>query len=245
MIRNLFKYVFPDDIYCICCGSIIDSTRPYSLCNSCMDNIHWITGRTCSICGRALYDTYPSDVCYSCMDSEHVFDRGFSCVDYGLLERGIIMDFKYGGKSYIGWKLAEIMTDRFMCEYMDADIIVPVPVSIRRRNERGYNQAEILAKGLAAGTGIRYGGDVLKRVRDTSAMKALSVTDRKSNLKDAFKVSESAVKTIDGADIVLVDDIYTTGATADECCRVLKEAGAGRCYIFSFASAPNRRTEYD
>ncbi len=149
MIERILDIVYPDNIYCICCGSIIDKSRSYSLCDTCLERMHWITGRNCRICGKALQDTYAGDICYDCMEEEHSFDRAFSCVEYGLYERAVIMDFKYGDKAYIGRKLAEAMYDRICCEDISYDIIVPVPIHKSRKNSRGYNQAEIIAKHMS------------------------------------------------------------------------------------------------
>lgn len=245
MIRRILNLIAPDNIYCISCGCFIDESRAYSLCNSCMEHIHWNTGRTCSICGKALYDTYSGDICYDCTENRHLFDRGFSCVDYGLLERTMIMNFKYGGRTYMGRKMAEMMADRISGTDEQFDLIVPVPIHRKRRDERGFNQAEILASGLAGRIGVRYNDRILVRTRETAAMKSLSAVERRENLRGVFCVPERYRGSAEGRNILLVDDIYTTGATADACSQVLKEAGASKCFIYSFASAPNKRIEYE
>ena len=238
MIKEILNLAFPDNIYCISCGSYIDKTRPYSLCNGCMKKLHWINGRTCNKCGKALQDTYAGNICYDCMAYDHIFDTGLSCVTYGLHERAIVLDFKYKDKPYIGHKLGEIMGDRLLCEDEIFDLVLPVPIHRKRRDERGYNQAEILAKKVAKKTGIEYNKSVLKRVKDTDVMRKLSSLERRENLKGAFKATEYAR----GKAVLLIDDIYTTGATADECAKVLKDAGAVSVSIMSFASAANINT---
>ena len=70
MIERILDIVYPDNIYCICCGSIIDKSRSYSLCDTCLERMHWITGRSCRICGKALQDTYAGDICYDRMEEE-------------------------------------------------------------------------------------------------------------------------------------------------------------------------------
>lgn len=240
-LKMLSDLVFPGNIYCICCGSIIDKSMTYSLCSTCMENIHWNTGRKCRKCGKAIYDACRGGLCYDCMENEHIFDKGISCTDYGLYERSILMDFKYGNKPYIGRKLAEIYADRIACEDLKYDIIVPVPIHDERMMERGYNQAEIITKVLAKICNVEYNGNALKRTGKTVAMRSLSPFERRENLKGAFEVLSAERKAIEGKNILLIDDIYTTGATADECAAVLKEAGSNEVYIFSFASAPNKR----
>lgn len=242
MLKRILDIVYPDNIYCICCGSIIDKSRPYSLCNTCLEKMHWITGRSCRICGKALQDTYTADICYDCMEEEHSFDRAFSCVSYGLYERAVIMDFKYADRAYIGRKLAEAMYDRISCEEISYDIIVPVPVHKSRKNFRGYNQAEIIAKHMSRLSGIPY-MNLLVRTRATEAMKDLSIAQRRDNVRGAFEIPEYMIESAGNKDILLIDDIYTTGATFDECALTLKESGAKSVYCMAFASGANRKHE--
>ena len=242
MIEKILDIVYPDNIYCICCGSIIDKSRAYSLCDTCMERIHWITGRTCACCGKALQDTYTGELCYDCMEEKHSFDRAFSCVEYGLYERAVIMDFKYADKAYIGRKLAEVMHDRISLEDISYDVIVPVPIHKSRKNRRGYNQAEIIARHMSRLSGIPC-ANLLTRIRATEAMKNLSIAQRKDNLKSAFEVPAYMREALQGKSILLIDDIYTTGATFDECSEVLKASGAGAVYCMAFASGANRKHE--
>ena len=242
MIEKILDIVYPDNIYCICCGSIIDNSRAYSLCDTCMERMHWITGRTCACCGKALQDTYTGQLCYDCMEEEHSFDRAFSCVEYGLYERAVIMDFKYADKAYIGRKLAEAMHDRISLEDIAYDVIVPVPIHKSRQNHRGYNQAEIIAKHMSRLSGIPC-ANLLTRTRATEAMKNLSIAQRRDNLKGAFEVPLYMRKILQGKQVLLIDDIYTTGATFDECSEVLKASGASVVYCIAFASGANRKHE--
>lgn len=236
MIGRLLDLIYPENIYCICCGAYIDKTREYALCDSCMEKIHWQNHRTCPVCGKRLQDTYAGRICYSCMEDEHSFDRAFSCVTYGLYERAIISDLKYGDMPYIGRKIARIMKDRMESEDISYDMVIPVPIHESRKKERGYNQAEIIAKEFAKLTGTKY-NQYVRRTRKTDPMKNLSREDRFINISGAFEVTGD----VGGKDILLIDDIYTTGATLDEISGALKKAGAGKVYGLSFASGANRR----
>lgn len=237
----MIEAVFPSGIYCICCGSMIDGSRPYALCDACARKIHWINERSCSVCGKALPDTYMKDRCYDCLETEHSFKRGFSCMTYGLVERGMILDCKYNGKGYMGRKFGEIMYDRLECEDIDADIIIPVPLSRERRKRRGYNQSEIMAREFSRLSGIPADTDILVRDRDTAPLRSMDPIERAASLEGAFSVRKGSGEKIKGKRILLIDDIYTTGATFDECSRTLTEAGAGEVYVMSLASGGNRR----
>lgn len=235
--------VFPSNIYCICCGSLIDGTRNYSLCDECMSRLHWINGRTCEKCGKALPDTYRGERCYDCMLYDHVFSRGYSCMTYGLHERGMILDFKYNGKSYLADKFADILHDRISCEDVKPDVIIAVPVSRRRLRERGYDQSELMAERLAERMGVPIRKGLLVRAVDTPLLRSHTPAERESILRGAFRVSDKGSAVLCGKHILLIDDIFTTGATADACSRVLLDAGAAEVTLLTLASGGNRKPE--
>ena len=233
--------VFPSNIYCICCGSLIDGTRNYSLCDECMKKLHWINGRTCAKCGKALPDTYRGELCYDCMLYEHSFSRGYSCLTYGLYERKLVMDLKYSGKGYLADKFADILYDRISCENIRADGIVPVPVSSRRLRERGYNQSELMAAGLAERCGLPVWRDVLRREKDTPRLRGFTPAERESILDGAFRVTSAGSRKICGKSVLLIDDIYTTGITANACSSTLLRAGASDVVLLTLTSGGNRK----
>lgn len=239
VLEKVLEMIFPSNIYCISCGSIIDNSRDYALCDSCMESFHWVGEKTCSKCGKILQDNYRHALCHDCRTFERQFDKGFTCVQYGLLERGLLMDYKYRGKSYIGRKLGDIMYDRMSIEDVEADLIVPVPMFSRNQNKRGYNQAEVMAKRFASRRGMVCASELLERTKETVPMKGLGSLERYENLKNAFAVSGKNQYTITGKRILLIDDIFTTGSTLDACSSVLKEAGAAEVYVLTFACGAN------
>ena len=239
IIDKLLEVIFPSGIYCISCGSMIDSSRDYALCDTCMKNFHWVGEKICAKCGKILAEDYRHEMCWDCMMYTHEFDRGFTCVQYGLLERGVLMDFKYRGKSYIGRKLGEIMYDRMCLEETTYDLVVPVPLHKDRRVSRGYNQAAIMASVFSKLAGYRFAPELLVRTHRTKAMKGLGSVERYENLKNAFAVSSKNHYTIAGKRILVIDDIYTTGSTLDACSKVLKEAGADCVDVLTFACGAN------
>lgn len=239
--KELFEAIFPSNIYCICCGSMIDGTRPYAICDECAEKLHWINGRTCEKCGKALPETYKGRYCYDCLTGEHRFKKAYSCFTYGLHEREIILDFKYNGKGYIGKKFGDIMYDKIMYENLDIDVIIPVPLHKKRQKQRGYNQSEVMAKRLAEHMGKPMKADMLCRVHETSFLRSLNPQERGYALKGAFALKPGGEEYLRNKNVLLIDDIYTTGATVDECSRVLAEAGACDVYVLTLASGGNRR----
>ena len=265
-LNELVEAVFPSNIYCVVCGSLIDRSRPYALCDVCARQLHWITGNTCSICGKALPETYRGcdargrPVCYDCKTRRHSFTRGFSCLTYGLRERGIMMDIKYNSKGYIARKMGDVMFDR-MGTLIEAvlsegmlpfDVVIPVPVSQKRLAKRGYNQSELMARQFVK-RWKEYATDsypvlethVLVRQKETTMLRSLNPEERRLALHDAFAVNTALRHRITVRNVLLVDDIYTTGATADACSKVLLDAGASAVYLLTLCSGGNRRPKED
>lgn len=235
------ELLFPTNIYCICCGSMIDRSRPYGLCDACVKKFHWIGEKTCEKCGKALPETYGGRECYDCMAHEHSFHKGFSCLTYGLYERQVILDYKYNGKGYLGKKLGDILFDRISCENLQFDVIIPVPIYKRREKQRGYNQTMIMAKRLGRRCGAAATGSWLIRRKETPKLRSLNPVEREAVLEDAFGLTETGKLCVPGKRILLIDDIYTTGATVDACSRVLMGGGAEAVYVLTLASGGNRK----
>ena len=246
--NELLDLVYPPSLYCISCGKIIDDSRPYSLCNECMAAISWTTERHCSKCGRPLAENDPGTLCFGCAGREKAgrpfsFDKGHSCAGYGAAAQSVIFALKYGGRSDIGDILGEVLYDRMSSEYGGDtlseiyDLMIPVPIHRDRKEKRGYNHADLIGRSFAARAGISYEPELLVRTKVTAPMKGLSPDQRSENIRGAFELRKHRRKQAEGASILLVDDIFTTGATIDEAARTLKECGALRVDFISFAAA--------
>lgn len=239
IIERGLEALYPSNIYCISCGNIIDGTRPYALCDECVQKFHWLGQKTCTWCGKILEPDYRHEMCWDCRLYGHDFDKGYTCVQYGLYERGVLLDYKYKGKSYIGRKLGDAMYDRIALEEQDFDLVVPVPMHEKKQAKRGFNQAAVMAARLAERAGIPYAAKLLVRTKKTLPMRGLGAFERHQNLEDAFAESPGNHYRIEGRKILLVDDIYTTGSTMDACSRVLRQCGAKEIHVLSFACGAN------
>ena len=234
--------IYPPDLYCICCGKIIDSTRTYRLCNECMDGIKWANGRLCAKCGKLLSASNPGNICFNCREHPHQFDHGYTCTEYGTHERAMVFALKYHSRADIGVTVGEIMADRILAEYSLSelkdmyDYVLPVPVHRSKRTARGFNQAEVIARSFSDRTKIRCDADILIRVRETHVMRSLGPDQRRENIRGAFEIRTRRIPDIEGKRVLLIDDIYTTGATVDEIAAVLKRAKAEGVDVISFAS---------
>ncbi len=241
-IRQWLKFVFPDGLYCFGCRALIDDSRPYGLCDDCMAKFHWANKKVCEKCGKIMEEEGVFIRCKDCRREEPDFEQGFTCFLYGLYEREVIQALKYGGAGYMADKLGALLWDRLKPELAKGlwvDIMVPVPIHWKKKRRRGYNQAALLARRLGEFSGISVLEEGLERVRNTPAMSQLDRQQRAANLKGAFRLHPKAVNRISGKQILLIDDVYTTGATATQCTKVLKENGAREVYVLTLAAGAN------
>lgn len=183
-------------------------------------------------CGKELEDE-ETEYCSDCMRHRHLFDSGRAVFAYKSMSDSIYR-FKYKGRQEYAAYYAECMAGR-LGEWIvrrKPDALVPVPIHASKRHLRGYNQAELLAKGLGRILHIPVETNLIKRMRKTSPMKDLSVSERQNNLKRAFKICRNDVKL---NTIIIIDDIYTTGSTIDALSYELRSAGVGHIYFVTLA----------
>ena len=240
-LEKIADAVCPGGIYCISCGAVTDRSNYYGLCHSCLNTFHFATGRVCKKCGKMLEEGYVFDSCRDCRKYERKFEKGYCCMLYGLYEKEVIKAFKYGDKAYFGRFFGEIMYDRIEPVFeseVRADVIVPVPIHRSKLAKRGYNQSEILAREISDRLGIPM-CKALERVEKTRAMSRISGRERRDNLESAFVVPSFMKQRLTGKRVLLVDDIFTSGSTADACSEVLKNAGASAIIVLALAAGGN------
>jgi competence protein ComFC len=238
-LENFWEFLFPSNIYCICCESVIDRTRPYALCDRCVQKFHWMGKKTCQKCGKILEEGYVHDWCIDCRNMDHQFIKGFTCTQYGLYERVLMMDYKYHDKAWIGRKVGDILADRMRSESLLPNLVVPVPIHKDREAKRGYNQVELMARQYAKLTELTLESRILIRTKNTLPMRNLGVFERIANVQDAFSIRKGSEDILAGNTILLIDDIYTTGSTADSCTQALLQGGAKEVWLLTFASGSN------
>lgn len=209
---------------CAVCGGNADSL----ICDDCDSDLPWIEGNICAFCGKPT--VRPVDRCRECRGRQLHFDWARSVWLYRGKGRDLIHALKYKNER----RLVDLIAApalRVLPENVLIDKITWVPLHSSRKVERGYNQAEIAARAVAAAAGLPAAG-LLKRSRRTEDQNKLEPAARRSNVKGAFAV---AVKEIEGLNILLIDDVYTTGATLSECGKSLKKAGAATVGVMTLA----------
>ncbi len=178
-------------------------------------------------------------VCGTCLGTPPAFDEALACVDYGAPWSRLITRFKFHEGLDLGPVFADAITTTTLAR--DAalpELLLPVPLADRRLRERGYNQAWQLTRRIAARLELRADPSLLMRLRETTHQLALPPAARAGNVRGAFAVEPRRRGEIAGRRIAVVDDVMTTGSTAEEIARVLKQAGAASVGIWVFARTP-------
>lgn len=211
---------------CICCGSFLDKI---GICSSCWSDIKWISEPQCEICGQPL----EKETCEYCIENQNYFDKAVSVMVYEGLARQMILKFKDSDFSIYSSIFAQWMS-RIIQEFSDEiDLLVPVPISRKRRLKRKYNQSELLCCALRDLLKLDYEPRILKKIKETPSQKLLNRETRLKNLKNSFAIDQNFQ--ITNKVILLVDDVITTGATANTCAKLLKKAGAKKVYVATLA----------
>ncbi len=202
------------------------------ICDKCRNKLKYVSKIQCMKCGKPLYKE-TEEYCEDCKKKHHEFVRGKSLYEYKTAS-GMIYRFKYGKRreyaEFLGWEMAKYFEDDI--RKWKAEALIPVPIHKSRKQQRGYNQAELLAAELSRRTGIPMKSDLVVRLRKTIPQKLLKQSERQNNLKKAFKIGKNDVKL---STIIIIDDIYTTGSTVDEMTKLLKETGIEKVYVLTLA----------
>ena len=207
--------------------------------------LNFIFPPVCGICGK-LAETYLCKECsmeltkveVNCLEkyNNKFFDSHFWIFKYEDEIRDKIIDYKFNNKSYLYRTFVEIiLNNKRACEYMKSfDYIVPVPIHKKRYKVRGYNQCELIAKGIAGEIGdLYFRNDIIKKVKNIVPQSSLNKDERINNVNGAFEILN--VYEIKGKKILLLDDVFTTGSTVNECSKLLLDKGCGGIGVFTVA----------
>lgn len=226
LLKPVLDFALPPR--CGGCGAIVDEVD--SFCADCWTKIEFLGLGGCTVCGLPLEGT-DIDTCGRCLARPPRLQRMRAATAYGEISRSIALRLKYGRKVALGRTMARYMAP-LLGELPDNAVLVPVPLHRRRIWTRGFNQSAIVGRELAQRLGAAFEVDALLRVKPTPPLKGMSMQQRRRAVAGAFRVNSSAE--LRGRTVVLVDDVLTTGSTANACARVLKRAGAERVELISW-----------
>ena len=217
-------WLYPPD----CCGC---GKSGVHWCNECQSRSQVIGDGCCEVCGDI---SVPNGVCKRCQSDTPEFTSVRSWAMYQGPVRNAVHRLKYKGDFSLGSSLAKLMIPALQAINWPVDIVIPVPSSLARLSERGYNQAALIARFIAAGLQVPYVGKGLTKVRNTRSQVGLQFEERKANVVGAFEaVGEHA----SGKRVLVIDDVTTSGSTMNECAKALKYAGSHDVYGYTFARA--------
>lgn len=205
--------------------------------------LHFLSDPLCACCGTPL-DIAVEDgqLCAACLAHRPIYGRARAALAYGDVSRDLVLALKYQGRRDSLDLLSRWMAAAGANLLADADLIVPVPLHYFRLVRRGFNQSVWLAAALARRSSVPLAVDALKRVRATPIQGGLSADGRRRNVQGAFRIRKAREATIRDKKILLVDDVLTTGATAEACSRALKRAGAPCVDVLTLARVAGPRT---
>jgi competence protein ComFC len=228
---GILDLIFPK--YCVNCKKYGDF-----LCVNCFSRLSFDTKNICLLCGKPSYDGLTHPICYR----KNGIEGSFTGIVFNSISRKLIYQFKYkpflsGLAAFLGDLLYEslIQNEEFegVVEKYDV-ILVPVPLNVNKLRKRGYNQAGVLAKELGKKLNMPV-LDCLVRIKDTKTQVGLSKKERQENIKDAFQVRDKMVEKVKNKNILIIDDVLTTGATFSEITRILKDAKVNKVWGVALA----------
>lgn len=212
---------------------VCDGIAPWNdpICPECREKLPYVPGKRCIKCGKPVEPF--ENLCDDCRKLPHVYDEGRGVFLYNDVMKQTMIRLKYKKRREYGKTLGRLVfeAERKTITGWHPEAVVPVPIYKKKLEMRGYNQAEEIARPIAEGAGVPLLSNLLVRVRQTEAMKSLTAVERRKNLTDAFALGMHLRRPLQS--VILVDDIYTTGATIDACAQVLKRAGTGHIYFLA------------
>lgn len=235
-----FSYYFYDRFlpvlyprHCPICGQVL----PYGIyvCKKCAPELPYVREPVCLACGKPVASP-EQEYCYDCQIFPKSFRAGLALFVYNEKTRPAMAAFKYMNRRVLSQFFAREICARHKNDILrwKPDLLVPVPIHKNKRRLRGYNQAELLAENLSVLLRIPCQGNLLLRTKDTAPQKQLRPQARLNNLQDAFAVNPIFRDQLaDLTTVLLIDDIYTTGATMEICTRILRGAGVKNIFIYS------------
>ena len=232
-IESFQELIFPS--YCLQCDQRLPCRELPLLCSDCLSDISYINSPGCTCCGIPFQAGH-NHPCGLCLKKTYAFNLARAAVHYREPVTKLIISLKFNGTLTGLATLAHLASNApGIKDLTEPDMILPVPLHIKRLRERKFNQALTIAHACFPNNKHKINGNILLRHRSTSPQTTLSGTERRRNLTGAFSLKNP--EQVKNKTILLVDDVFTTGSTVHECAKVLRKAGAKRIEVFTLARA--------
>ncbi len=234
-MRKIFKFIIHIFIPKLCpvCGVAKLQHKGQKVCNSCYGQLPFYPDDVCRKCGGEVDSIL--DSCSECLESKFCWDRGFTVWKYEGLAREAVHQYKYKGEFGIIEFFSEQMAQKIQkADDLELDLITWIPLHFTKKLWRGYNQSELLAKGLSARLNLPC-KKLINRVKCTRQQAMLDCADRLKNMKNAFAINQKNSPSVKDRNILLLDDVFTTGTTLNKAAEVLLKSGAKSVTVISIA----------
>ena len=241
MFKYIINLLYP--ALCQACGKKSESPEE-NICRDCLKKIKKRLPPFCTKCGKQLRgDPELQLECSDCKNDEIYFDRAFSVCYYSGTLKDLIHNFKYKKISSLIKEFSDF-TLGFIRQYdicKNIDLVLPVPMHRRRLIKREINTSHVMARDVAKRLGTRYDPGILKKHKDTPPQSSLKRHDRIKNIRGSFCIKKAKAPALYNKNILIIDDLFTTGSTVNECARILKEAGCGNIDVITLARGDSAR----
>lgn len=255
LYQKIIGIIFPNK--CLACNKIIDCDGLF--CNDDWQKLRFITEPKCQICSQPFssifaaqlasdkaledipnIDNLAKPLCPKCIKNKPSYDSTITIFAYNDLLKKVIGDLKYRDSTALSTKFGKMLWQKISSDAKNYNLIIAVPLHKKRLRERKFNQSILLAKAIFHHANnfknsLKFYPDILLRTRYTKAQVSLNHKMREENLRGAFEVNKKYLGVIKDSSILLVDDVITTGATAENCAAILKEAGAKKITVLTIA----------
>lgn len=231
-------HLLVDIIYPNKCPTCKKFTDDGNFCLDCWNHLNFITN-PCIFCGRPIPLAFRASICPTCPKPDNYYDRIISAVCYNKIIAKTIFEFKYNEKTFLSKLLSRLLVNSLNKlvdeERITIDYIIPIPIHIKKLRKRGFNQSLLLVKDLSKITNIPYIADLLIKSTYTTSQTTLTYFERKRNVKSTFRFNEKYKNDIINKNILIVDDVITTGSTINECAKILKHNKINKLFAISVA----------
>lgn len=219
----LLDLIYPRIPKCINCGKDVGKSEVKKLCTECLKSIELVK-EYCSLCGR-FWENQESAICNRCEQENFYFEKARGAALYTGIIKDMIVDFKYNEKKDHADTLGQFLYYFYKEYYFDKkfDYLIPVPLHKSRLQKRSFNQAQLLAEILSDYSGIPFLSNLIKRVKNSPPLYNFSFLQRKKVVKDIFEINNKQQPELKDKNILIIDDIFTTGSTVNQMAQILKE----------------------
>ncbi len=228
---NFLNLFYPKNLKCIFCGEELNEKSQNGSCTSCLKVLPYVYNE-CLKCGNPLENA--GAVCLDCKRNNYDFDFARSVFAFDGLVKTAVHKFKYFSAKPYAKPLANFMIDKFKSCNIVSDIVTFVPMHPQKQKLRGFNQAELLANDVAKSLNLNCKNLIVK-TKETASQTTMSYLERLNNVKDCYAFNPDFKKDILGKSILLIDDVFTTGATSSYIASLLKQNGALKVYVLTLA----------